>query len=334
VKYDLGIGEPHFLQSVCDSLTCELNPKNKIKNRGYPTHGGEPELVEAISQYQPEFKYKVVCNGAKQALYAAIAAINRFNDFDSVVTPTPFWNYLTPITYRSGVRLIRKFEPEDVGNQAIRLLTSPNNPDGKQYVGKYDIWDAAYAHSVYGFDKTKPPTCKVSVWSGSKLFGISHARIGWLATDDKDLAIAATKYVEETTSGVSRPAQAYLLNLLNNYAEDSIRAEAEDAYEKAKSHLKANAKIVYDALRDRIQYGNILTHGGFTIKKTFEQPKGMFAWVKARDHLAFTQALKGAEIGTIPGVKFGMEEDGWHRISLGQTKACTEQAMEAFVRCY
>ena len=175
MKHDLGIGEPRFLSDVKTFLT-DRHYKD-IANRGYPTKGGEPELIDALSVFPG--KYKVVCNGAKQALYAAIASVASADTSAVQTTSVPYWNYLPAIVKRSGLVLVGPKNEIPVSN--IILNTSPNNPDGEISDKECDVWDAAYAHEVYGFDADEHDIKnKVYVRSASKLYGLSNDRIGWL----------------------------------------------------------------------------------------------------------------------------------------------------------
>lgn len=328
MKHDLGIGEPRFLTHVENFLSDYRYDKTTIKNRGYPAHTGEPELVEALSHFPG--KYKVICNGAKQALHAALDSV-RTNETDCVLTRAPYWNYLPRICRRLSPGLF-VIAPGESRWSAVTLNTTPNNPDGSISEKECDVWDAAYAHSVYGFDSDKTNIKhKVSVWSASKLFGLSYARIGWLATDSAEIADSATKYVEETTSGVSRLSQQLLLGVLKQYQCQRHEWEIDTLYRDARGILEKNAKTLFDVMSNHIRIGNILENGQL---KTFSMPNGMFAWVKADDAERFQRALNRAEIKTIPGIKFGMTEGGWHRISLGCRQDQMEEAMEDFTKAY
>lgn len=323
MKHDLGIGEPRFLSPVKNFLMGLLHRKD-IANRGYPTKGGEPELIDALSVFPG--KYKVVCNGAKQALYAAIDSLSGPDVGAIQTTSAPYWNYLTAISQRSCLRLNRVehyYDKESI----LTLNTSPNNPDGIISDKECDIWDAAYAHGVYGFDDEKHNIKhKVSVWSASKLFGLSNARIGWLATDNIQIAKDAATYVEQTTSGVSGMSQQLLLNVLVNLSKPRNAEETFHLYGDARSTLVSNARLVFEAMKDVIGKGNLLLNG----TKDFTMPNGMFAWVRAKDAEKFSEALRKAEIKTINGVNFGIEDKNWHRISLGCHKFQMEEAMEDF----
>lgn len=313
--YNLAIGEPFFLQAeFLDKLEISTPPKKLL----YPSVGGEPELVVAIRDYMlrtynmsPE--HVVVTNGCKQAIAAAFYAFADVERRHVVVHGAPYWASYP--TLAQSIAL--EFNSRGPKEALVSVVTSPNNPDGwEPYPPKtpYDLWDAAYAHEVYGWSGVAP-IHRVSVWSAAKLFGGSGLRVGWLATDDAALAAKAAYHVEVSTSGVSTPSQMHLLGILNG-----IRARPEDTkrlYRLAARVLEENADSFNDLVADHCaRIGGLPASG-----------RGMFAWFQARDPEAFASALVRAQVKLVTGEACGVYGAGWYRMSLGHEAEYTRKAL-------
>jgi aspartate/methionine/tyrosine aminotransferase len=213
-------------------------------------------------------------------------------------------------------------DPED----EIYIHASPNNPDGLIRGGPFVegkvpngcsvVWDAAYAHRLYGWRHSHfPGYHDISVWSGGKLTGNTGARVGWLSTDDEFLADRARQYVEQTTSGVSVDAQVAVTVDLEKLAyEPSIADEFRES-------VSVNRLIITNAL---LQVDDDLTD--------HTDEGGMFMWVYSPQSFKLNKALKTAKIAVLRGEACGMKAPGWYRWSLGQSNEFTRNAMNALTK--
>src|SRR5262249_10876159 len=145
------------------------------------------------------------------------------------------------------------------------------------------VWDAAYAHGVYGW-KGIVPDHEVAVWSASKLFGLSGLRVGWLVTKDEDFAKDAARYVEATTSGVSVLPQHRVAKVLWYKREEPD--EFEQGYMKARQTLLANAGL----------FNNLLGKYVRSVEGTPNNGVGMFAYFVPHNGPAFRVALNRANV--------------------------------------
>jgi aspartate/methionine/tyrosine aminotransferase len=293
--HNLSVGEPAFLQHTLDFLTI-LEP---VENLYYPLVGGEKELLEELHRLHPKYKYIVVANGAKQALLASIYALKEQHPVSSeyVEHSAPYWPSFPTLAKLSGL----KFSVKTV--DGIRIVTSPNNPDGMESItDPPDIWDAAYYNPFYPvYGHTKELAAKITIFSGSKMFGVSSFRIGWLCTDNEYLAKLAAEYVEKSTTGVSGLSQTQMAGILRHVRRYK---DAVPEFMKARKLLELNANSFHRALDSHID----IYKGA---------PQGMFAFIKVKDEQKFTGALKTAKIQVVPGHACGMTESGWFRFSIG-----------------
>ena len=289
--FNLAVGEPYFLHEVYGSLY----PQHFGGKVTYPLLTGDPELVEMLRQ-RFGGQHVVITNGAKQALLASCYALqlqrdrdpDQQYDFLQVYHPAPFWPTYPTIADLSGLG----FTSVGMSKNSLNILTAPNNPNGSmedQTRLQWDIWDAAYASRIYGWDYLVP-FHRISVWSGAKLYGPSGYRVGWLATSDKHLATLAAEYVEKTTSGVATPSQYFMKGLLKNLA--SLSPE-----EDARLHQKAR-KMLLDTSNEFME----LRHHFKTVDGVPLHGAGMFAWVQAKDPDDFKRLLGLAKVKVVSGM--------------------------------
>lgn len=324
--FNLAVGEPFFLQTTYG----HLYPKSFDGKITYPPLKGDSELVQRLETRFGGQKV-VITNGAKQALYAAVYALKRQKaaqgglPYLRLTHAAPYWPTYPTIAELSGLEF--ETRPNNwVGACPgdIRVLTSPNNPDGSQDWKTsihWDIWDAAYADPIYGWD-CMVPWHKISVWSGAKAYGPSGYRIGWLATADEELAQYASEYVEKTTSGVAYPSQDFLLHVLK--AEDALSYEERHRLQFQARMSLLDTSTAFMALADPY-FEHIKGYPG--------SKSGMFAWVRPYDGHKFKELLNKARVKAVSGRFFGVE-DNWIRFSLGVSPETMDAAVEAIERAY
>lgn len=294
----------------------------------YPSINGAPELIKELELMYPQ-QYFVVANGAKQALSAIFYALyikdsvqSKYNKPLTVYHEPPYWPSYPTISMMAGLEFHREREP-DIALQGryISCITSPNNPDGKQYNKHCDIWDAAYANWVYGWNGEEPAGYKAKIYSAAKLFGYSGLRVGWIVSKDPILSDLARQYIEFTTSGVALSSQRAVANILKELRTDSDYVRKMEA-----------------ARKDMLTNGELFNkHMGPLVDKTFGTPAdgiGMFAFFKAKDEEKFRKALDTARVWVVTGEACGMIEPGWIRMSMGNQNHDTMEALVALKKAY
>ena len=316
--FNLAVGEPYFLQAVYSGFY----PRYFDGKLTYPLLRGDPELLEMLSR-RTSGHHVVITNGAKQALLAACYALqiqrdkddSNPHDFLQLHHPAPYWPTYPTIADLSGLG----FTSRGPAKNTLNVITGPNNPDGDLGIDRttthWDIWDAAYAHRIYGWDYIVP-WHKVSVWSAAKLFGPSGYRIGWLATPDPELAELAGQYVEKTTSGVANPSQAFLKQLMRNL--DSVSPEEEGRMVMSARDLLLKTNEAFMRLSKHF----------LEIKGFSDTRQGMFAWVRAKNPNRFKELLGKAKVKVVGGTFCGGQDD-WFRVSLGVMPNVMHEAVRA-----
>lgn len=303
---NLAIGEAYLISDEMKQVFAkDLEYTGSLQ---YPTYGGNQDLIEELRQTL-NYKHIIITNGGKQGLAAIFYAFKQSNK-NNVIQKGFHWPSIPGLAKVAGLQFNHDPTPG-----SVRLVCSPNNPDGNQSMEPCDIWDAAYAHQVYGF--VEPPPHRVAVFSASKVLGLSGFRVGWICTDDDVLADHCRFHVELATSGVSSPAQQLTARILR-----VMRANPDftsDVYHRARSTLIYNGLNFHDNLGKHCE----------AVLGVPASMSGMFAFFKARDPEAFAQALKQSRVRLVDGAACGAAEAGWYRMSLGHTKETVERAVGA-----
>ena len=311
--YNLAVGEPFFLQEIYG----HLYPRFADHKPQYPQLGGDPALVKLLETRYGGQKV-VVANGAKQALLAACYAIRKADPDKIILThQTPYWPTYPTIAELTLVNFEAKLNRDHGSRHTVRVLTSPNNPDGhmggSESTQQWDIWDAAYASRVYGWDGIVP-WHRISVWSGAKLYGPSGYRVGWLVTADHELARLAAEYVEKTTSGVASPSQSLMKIFLQGLPADTSQLD-----QLARDDLLAAGRVFRK-----------LDHLFLGLTGLPVIGQGMFAWVKARNPDQLRSLLAKAKVKFVGG-QFCGADDSWFRFSMGVGAEVMHQAVDAIL---
>lgn len=288
-QHNLAIGEPEFLRRVFEPHY----PRHYGSDLSYPDTKPSDDLLFELRKLHPK-GHIVVTNGAKQALHAAVHAlkINNPGLVTGLYHHAPYWpSYPTIAKYAN-----LPFHTQSSDQFDVDVVTSPNNPDGKERKDGI-VWDAVYAHSVYGWSGAEPMHA-ISVWSAGKMLGSPGTRVGWLVTENGALAGHAQQFVEQTTSGVSTVGQHHVAATLRN--TERVR---KDLYTSAEFVLKTNRS------RFNLYLDKYITDLG--------TGKGMFMWFQAKDPEKFANALSASGVIMVTGKACGDERPGVYRASLG-----------------
>lgn len=309
--WNLAIGEPHLLREVM----APYYPRTYPADLAYPDLVPDPGLMTELRKLHPE-GHIVVTNGAKQALHAAVNALMQLNgQLEWLVHEWPHWPTYPTIARQNGLEFSTPISSGLDMTKAIKVVTAPNNPDGAQahWADECDIWDAAYAdHDLYGWNGIAPKH-KASVWSAGKLLGSPGVRVGWLVTQDEDIARLATRYVEQTTSGVATTSQYHVAATMRNVEGVKHRVKRD-----FRVQLFANRALFFGYLEDHIS------------DRSVDFDNGMFAWFEPKDPAAFKAAIDKLKILMVDGAACGVP--GHYRASLGLTNAKFHSAVLSLVR--
>lgn len=320
--FNLAIGEPFFLQ---ETLLDAIRLRSIKRELHYPQVGGEPELIDLLNALHFEYKYVVVTNGAKQGLEAAFYAMKKVEDRINLRHLAPYWPSYPTLAKARGLAFVPVWDGGFGVRREydIRVVTSPNNPDGSELFEDepYDIWDAAYASDVYGWSGV-PPDHRVAVFSAAKMLGLSGARVGWVCTNDEKIAREVGYFVEITTSGVSVLSQLHVAGCLHGMFNKDYSQAMLDATAAAQARLHQNGDYFMDSI------AALCT----TVDGQPKSRRGMFAWFKPLNLDKFEKALAASEVRVVTGEACGLS--GWFRMSMGHRNQYTLEALTALRTAY
>jgi aspartate/methionine/tyrosine aminotransferase len=319
--YNLAVGEPRFLQDGWDTVPMSLPVKEA--DLGYPNAEGDRALLDELGWIYPG-KFIVVTHGAKGALMAAYYALKMEADFEPWAVRSLnkfYWPTHPTLAALQGMRFEVVDEDSFHDYDALHLLTGPNNPDGSFLTAErqVDVWDAAYASKLYGWDGVVPFN-RISTWSLAKMMGLSGLRVGWLVTGEKALYEAARHYMEKTSSGVSRLSQKLAAGLLRSLR---VYPEARALYiQQGQLKLQQNADRLMDSLSTM-----------FVSAQGANQGRGMYIWAQLLDPDKFHEASRLSGVHVLNGNTCGASAE-FVRISCGQTEAVNDEAAKQLRAAY
>lgn len=273
--YRLNIGQPDIETPEC-FMDAIKNFSNKVI--AYSESGGESALLEAVCRYFHRYDIEfekddiIITNGGSEALNMIFTCI--LNPGDDVLLPEPFYtNYHTFITSAGGRVVPVTTKAEEGYNFASRALIeqsitadtkaicciSPGNPTGRvltpedmkligEIAKEHDLWiiaDEVYREFVYdnkeisSFGAIKDLQDRVIIVdSVSKRFSACGARIGFLASKNKELISGAMKIAQGRlcVSTLDQIGAAALYSLDDSYYRE-VRAEYESRRDAAYSEL-------------------------------------------------------------------------------------------------
>jgi aspartate/methionine/tyrosine aminotransferase len=253
-----------------------------------------------------KYRYIIITNGATSAINCCLRHFR--GKFDHVCMRKYGYPYYPDMIKKAGYAKIERGSKED-GDPLLRkinLIDSPSNPEGLQTsVGgdRNTIWDAVYHSKIYNASPNIIPPHRLMVGSYSKLLGVTGARVGFIATNNKAdyEALSHESLIENAT--ISVLSQQFILNILRNLHLDKF-------FQEGKKSLDNNREIFH-------QIRNIFDNQPV-------QQKGMFYCVNVDK--------KALQILNKCGIKYVSFEDDLIRLSLGQTNKLTQTAIGTILK--
>lgn len=295
-----------------------------ISSFGYPNHEGQENLLKLIEKLCKnltgnKYKYILITQGCTHALNA-YAWAEKDEDLkpgdQDLATNNLYFPFYPGIAKNQGLR----HAPGQVGKlyKAIQIIDSPSNPLGEITYGDLgrSIWDAAYYTPTYGAitanligrKQTSIPAHVAMAGSLSKLTGINGIRIGWLATNEKNLYQKAANWISHDVCGVSWPSQWLAEQLLTKIDLEKFWKISKAVIDNNKNEIEKLSLI----------FGNQ------------EIPKmGMFALFEVDKKLK--KLLEKASVATMPGFLCGDKRDSV-RINLAHTNEATKEMVKSVLK--
>ena len=350
----LGIGDvtlplaPAVIAAL-HSAVDEMSHKETF--RGYGPEQGYAFLKDAIAAYYAERGAACVAadeifisDGAKSDLGNIL---DLFSNSNTVLVPDPVYPVYVDTNVMAGRKIIYMNATAENGflpmpdysvDADIIYLCSPNNPTGAAYTkaqlkewvdyankkGAVILYDAAYecfvsdeelARSIYQVEGAK--TCAIEFCSFSKMAGFTGTRCGWTVVPDEIISdgLSANKMWlrRQTTkfNGVPYIVQRAAAAVFTPKGRSQI---AENL-----GYYKKNAKLIADGLKE---VGVWFTGGEHSPYIWFRCPGGMKSWE------FFDYLLENAQVVGTPGAGFGVNGEGFFRLTAFGSHEVTAEAME------
>lgn len=311
---DLSFGEP---KTVMNALFRQLNRFGNpfkmptlydLPNWEYQPAAGKLDLVKVL-----ENKYEakvIVCNGAKQALAAAMYSFKQQN-LSTIYYDIPY--YPANPSLAGSVGLTRG----DKRSSDCFLITSPNNPDGsnisnEDLIGWHSlgpmIHDAAYYTDIYLPEGQRPtPLGDIQVYSMSKMYGLSGLRIGYAVCHNDKYYADMINYIEMTTAGVSTASQDIARNIEVFFRDHP--AYLKEFNSEARASIAAARKELDRLDPDVLELIPCVSNS-------------MFGWFKAGPALN----TNAAKVYILPGELFG--QPGMMRMNIANSPEVIREAVD------
>ena len=331
---NFGLGEPdlptpQFMRDEAARVTLE-------EQNGYTSHAGLITLREKIAAQYPHLNLGptdvVVTVGSQEAMTAAFLTI--VDEGDEVLLPNPSFPAYeacvkiaggTPVYYRLPAEKDFAFDVEEF-RKAITpktkaaVVISPSNPTGKIFseddlneiaevlkdTGVFLISDEIYSDLYFGnrphsasefYDKT------VIVTGLSKSLSMTGWRLGWLATQQKEIAKAALVlhgYMTVCTSTISQKAALLAWS-----------DEAEKAKQEAREIYARRGEFLVNLFKTELGLHATAPEGAFYT---------MLDVRSIGDDLEVAEKFLQNRVVSVPGVAFGDEAKGFLRMSFCNTE--------------
>lgn len=349
----LGIGDVTLplapaVISAMHAAVDEMSAKETF--RGYGPEQGYDFLKDAIAGYYAERGVQLasdeifISDGAKSDLGNIL---DLFSEDNTVLVPDPVYPVYVDTNVMSGRKIIYMNATAENGflpmpdysvDADIIYLCSPNNPTGAAYTkaqlekwveyankkGAVILYDAAYecfisdenlARSIYQVEGAK--TCAIEFCSFSKMAGFTGTRCGY------------TVVPEALEKGSLSPNKMWLRRQTTKFngvpyivqrgAAAVFTKEGRSQIEQNLNYYKNNAKIIAEGLK---KLGIWFTGGENSPYIWLKCPRGMSSWE------FFDYLLENAQVVGTPGAGFGVNGEGYFRLTAFGSEEVTKEAVE------
>ena len=348
----LGIGDVTLplapaVISALHSAVDEMADKDTF--RGYGPEQGYAFLREAISAYYEERGVELdddeifVSDGAKSDLGNIL---DIFSEDNVVLVPDPVYPVYVDTNVMAGRKIIYANATAENGflpmpdysmHADLIYICSPNNPTGAaytkaqlkewvDYANETDaviLYDAAYecfvkddglAKSIYQIEGAK--TCAIEFCSFSKMAGFTGTRCGFTVVPKvikKDGLSANKMWLRRQTTKFNGVPY-----IVQRAAAAVFTPEGRKQIAENLAYYEENAKLIADTLTE---LGVWFTGGKHSPYIWLKCPNGMSSWE------FFDYLLQNAQVVGTPGAGFGVNGEGFFRLTAFGSKEVTKEAM-------
>ena len=323
---------------------------NKDTFRGYGPEQGYGFLKDSIAAYYKERGVQLagdeifISDGAKSDLGNIL---DLFSQDNVVLVPDPVYPVYVDTNVMAGRKIIYADANEANGflpmpdysvDADLIYICSPNNPTGAAYTvaqlkewvdyatkkGAIILYDAAYecfveseglARSVYQVEGAK--NCAIEFCSFSKMAGFTGTRCGYTvvpeAIEKDGLSVNKMWLRRQTTKFNGVPY------IVQRGAAAVFTKEGREQISKNLDYYRANAKVIAGGLKE---LGIWFTGGENSPYIWLKCPNGMKSWE------FFDYLLETAQVVTTPGAGFGVNGEGFFRLTAFGSAEVTKEAVE------
>ena len=323
---------------------------NKDTFRGYGPEQGYGFLKDSIAAYYKERGVQLagdeifISDGAKSDLGNIL---DLFSQDNVVLVPDPVYPVYVDTNVMAGRKVIYADANEANGflpmpdysvDADLIYICSPNNPTGAAYTvaqlkewvdyatkkGAIILYDAAYecfveseglARSIYQVEGAKH--CAIEFCSFSKMAGFTGTRCGYTVVPEeikKDgLSVNKMWLRRQTTKFNGVPY------IVQRGAAAVFTKEGREQISKNLDYYRANAKVIAEGLKE---LGIWFTGGENSPYIWLKCPNGMKSWE------FFDYLLENAQVVGTPGAGFGVNGEGFFRLTAFGSAEVTKDAVE------
>lgn len=323
---------------------------NKDTFRGYGPEQGYGFLKDSIAAYYKERGVQLagdeifISDGAKSDLGNIL---DLFSQDNVVLVPDPVYPVYVDTNVMAGRKIIYADANEANGflpmpdysvDADLIYICSPNNPTGAAYTvaqlkewvdyatkkGAIILYDAAYecfveseglARSIYQVDGAK--NCAIEFCSFSKMAGFTGTRCGYTvvpeAIEKDGLSVNKMWLRRQTTKFNGVPY------IVQRGAAAVFTKEGREQISKNLDYYRANAKVIAEGLKE---LGIWFTGGENSPYIWLKCPNGMKSWE------FFDYLLENAQVVGTPGAGFGVNGEGFFRLTAFGSAEVTKEAVE------
>lgn len=323
---------------------------NKDTFRGYGPEQGYGFLKDSIAAYYKERGVQLagdeifISDGAKSDLGNIL---DLFSQDNVVLVPDPVYPVYVDTNVMAGRKIIYADANEANGflpmpdysvDADLIYICSPNNPTGAAYTvaqlkewvdyatkkGAIILYDAAYecfveseglARSVYQVEGAK--NCAIEFCSFSKMAGFTGTRCGYTvvpeAIEKDGLSVNKMWLRRQTTKFNGVPY------IVQRGAAAVFTKEGREQISKNLDYYRANAKVIAGGLKE---LGIWFTGGENSPYIWLKCPNGMKSWE------FFDYLLENAQVVGTPGAGFGVNGEGFFRLTAFGSAEVTKDAVE------
>jgi aspartate/methionine/tyrosine aminotransferase len=223
-KYQFSWGETYCIREILQRVYPIAKLQRPEALLYSPDYGNE-ELINLLWEYilkttDMPYKHIIVTPGCIPAVNISMRVLAKHRGFVDVSTHYDSFYYYTNMIEKAGLNNIKYCHDKSIG-----ISDSPSNPYGT-YCNlaeqNNNIWDSVYYSPVFINGFHMPPGHIINCGSVSKSLGLTGLRIGFIATNDDNLAHKLRYEVKYEYCTVSTLAQLYLVDLFKNINLDNF----------------------------------------------------------------------------------------------------------------